>query len=183
MARIPSEKFRNFHFNLQPVGTGPYKIDHLILENEKITGIVLSANQDYFGEKPFIDQVVFKYYASSSEMYAAYNEGEIQGISRVSDEILPDVLGNPEMATYTGRRPELAMVILNLKDTKVDFFQDVNVRQALMKSINRSIIINQILNGQAIQADSPIFPGTWAYYNNAPIAFDPEAAINHLKNS
>jgi peptide/nickel transport system substrate-binding protein len=170
-------------FNLQPVGTGPYKLDHLIVENDKITGVVLSANQNYFGEKPFIDQVIFKYFDNSSEMYAAYNEGEIQGISRVSNEILPDVLGNPDLATYTGRRPELAMVILNLNDTKVDFFQDVNVRQALMKSINRSIIINQYLSGQAIQADSPIFPGTWAYYNNAPITFDPEAAINHLKTA
>jgi peptide/nickel transport system substrate-binding protein len=170
-------------FNLQPVGTGPYKLDHLIVENDKITGVVLSANQSYFGEKPFIDQVIFKYFDNSSDMYTAYNEGEIQGISRVSNEILPEVLRNPDLATYTGRRPELAMVILNLNDTKVDFFQDVNVRQALMKSINRSVIINQFLGGQAIEADSPIFPGTWAYYNNAPIAFDPEAAINHLKTA
>jgi peptide/nickel transport system substrate-binding protein len=75
------------------------------------------------------------------------------------------------------------MVLLNLKDTGVDFFQDVNVRQALMLSINRSIIINQFLHGQAIQADSPIFPGTWAYYSSSPISFDSESAVNHLKTA
>jgi peptide/nickel transport system substrate-binding protein len=116
-------------------------------------------------------------------MYTAYSDGEIQGISHVTADYLTNVLTDPKLATYTGRRPELSMVLLNLKDTGVDFFHDVNVRQALMLSINRSIIINQFLHGQAIQADSPIFPGTWAYYSSSPIAFDSESAVNHLKTA
>jgi peptide/nickel transport system substrate-binding protein len=168
-------------FNLQPIGTGPYKVDHLMVENDKITGVVLSINKTYFGDAPFIEQVIFKYYPNSSLLYKAYKDGEIQGISRVSGENLETILGDPNLATYTGRRPELAMVLLNQNDTKVDFFQDVNIRQALMKSINRSVIINQYLNGQAILADSPIFPGTWAYYSSSPILFDKESAENHLK--
>ena len=183
LGEMSFKEIQDSPFNLQPVGTGPYKIDHLILDNSKVTGIVLAANKDYFADKPFIDQVVFKYYPTSAEMFTAYSDGEIQGISRVPADQLSSVLNDPKMATYTGRRPELAMVLLNLKDTKVDFFQDVDVRQALMESINRSIIINQIFHGQAIQADSPIFPGTWAYYSGSSITFDVDSAENHLKKA
>lgn len=182
LGKLSFKEIQESAFNLQPVGTGPYKIDHLIVENNKVTGIVLSVNSTYFSTRPFIDQVVFKYFPSMADMYLAYTDGEIQGMSRVSGDVLTKVLGDPKLSTYTGRRPELSLIFLNLKDTNVDFFQDVKVRQALMRSINRPLIVNQFLHGQAIQADSPIFPGTWAYYNDAPISFDANSAINLLKN-
>ena len=92
LGKMSFKEIQDSPFNLQPVGTGPYKIDHLILDNNKVTGIVLAANQDYFADKPFIDQVVFKYYPTSAEMFAAYSDGEIQGISRVPAEQLSTVL-------------------------------------------------------------------------------------------
>jgi peptide/nickel transport system substrate-binding protein len=52
-----------------------------------------------------------------------------------------------------------------------------------MKGVNRSFIINRILNGQAIVADSPILPGSWAHYSDTPIEYDQEGAINLLKSS
>lgn len=170
-------------FNLQPVGTGPYLLDRLVVENNKIAGVILKSNTAYFDGAPFIEEVTFKYYATSTDMYNAYLDGEIQGLSRVTGDFLVDVLQDPQVSIYTGRRPELTMVLLNHNDPNVDFLQDVNVRQALMKSINRSVIINQYLSGQAIAADSPIFPGTWAYYSSSPVAYDPESAINHLKEA
>lgn len=170
-------------FNLQPIGTGPYKYESLMVNEGKITGVVLTANQDYFGDKPYIEKIVFRYYPSAFDLYLAYKEGEILGLSRIAGDQLLDVLADSNLSTYTGRRPELAMVLLNLNNTDVDYFQDVEVRQALMKSINRSVIINQFLSGQAIPADSPIFPGSWAYYNSSPIQYNPEAAVNHLKTT
>ena len=170
-------------FNLQPVGTGPYQLDHLIVENNRISGVSLKMNTAYFDGAPFIEEVSFKYYPTSTDMYNAYLDGDIQGLSRVTGDFLMDILLDPQVSIYTGRRPELTMVLLNHNDPNVDFLQDVNVRQALMKSINRSVIINQYLSGQAIAADSPILPGTWAYYSNAPIAYDTESAINHLKEA
>ena len=46
-------------FNLAPVGSGPYKFDHLTIENGKIAGVVLTASKTYFGQVPFIDQIRF----------------------------------------------------------------------------------------------------------------------------
>ncbi len=170
-------------YNLQPVGSGPYKLDHLIVENDQVAGVALRMNETYFLGKPYLEQIIFRFYPDSASAYTAYTDGEVQGISQVTSDILQQVLTEKNLSIYTGRRPELSMVLLNLNNTDVDFFQDVEVRWALMKSINRSFIINRILNGQAIPAESPILPDTWSYYSDGPIVFDPESAIDQLKNA
>lgn len=59
--------------------------------------------------------------------------------------------------------------------------QDPGLRQVLQLGLNRQRIIDRIMGGQAIPAYGPVFPGTWAYYENTPqTAFDPERAINIL---
>ncbi len=38
----------NDPFNLQPIGSGPYRFDHLLTTEGQITGVVLSAFKDYY---------------------------------------------------------------------------------------------------------------------------------------
>ena len=38
-----------------------------------------------------------------------------------------------------------------------------------MKSINRDLIIEKIYGGQAVKANGPIMPGTWAYYDDLEV--------------
>src|SRR3989440_10062049 len=52
---------------------------------------------------------------------------------------------------------------MNLK-TQEPFFQDIRVRQAIGKAIDRTAIIREVLGGQAIPDDGPIPRSiTWAY--------------------
>ena len=52
-----------------------------------------------------------------------------------------------------------------------------------MLGLNRQYLINNFLQGQAILADSPILPNSWAYYDGIErIEYDPDAAINLLKS-
>lgn len=171
-------------FNLQPVGSGPYKFDRLIVENGQIIGVVLSFFEDYYGKKPFLEQIVFRYYPDSAAALQAYREGLVQGISYVSQDVLPAALAEPDLAIYTGRKPELSMILFNLKDPQSTFFQETVVRQALLVGLNRQWMIDQILQGQAILANGPILPGTWAYYDGLkPVQYDPEAAKEMLKEA
>jgi peptide/nickel transport system substrate-binding protein len=97
-------------------------------------------------------------------------------------EILPQVLVEPELDLHTGRMPELTMVFLNQGQPTLSYFQDPEIRRALMTGLNRQRMIDQIMTGQAILADGPIFPGTWAYYEGVKrIDFDSEGAIEMLK--
>jgi peptide/nickel transport system substrate-binding protein len=162
------DEIKDMDFNIQPVGSGPYKFDRLIVDNGQITGLALKASPEYYGKAPFIEQLIFRYYADSAAALQAYQAGQVQGISYISTDVLAAALAEPNLAVYTGRLPELGMVMFNLNNAEVSFFQDANLRRALYSGINRQYIVDKILNGQAILADGPIFPGTWAYYDTTP---------------
>ncbi len=169
-------------FNLQPVGSGPYQFGDLISENDQVTGVVLNAWDGYYAGRPFLDQVVFHYYPSSQAAYEDYKQGNLLGISFVDNGILPDVLKDPTLDVYSSRLPRLSLVLLNLDNSSAPFFQDQALRQALMEGINRPLIIDQYLGGQAIVANGPILPGSWAYNENLPtVAYDPDKAVADLK--
>ncbi|HWQ04964.1 MAG TPA: peptide ABC transporter substrate-binding protein [Longilinea sp.] len=171
-------------FNLKPVGSGPYQFERIIAEDGRITGVVLSANDKYYGNKPFIQQIVFRYYADDASAWDAYRNGDVQGIAGFSKDILPEVLRDPGLSLYTSRLPELSMVLFNLKSNDKPFLADATVRKALFTGLNRQRIVDQILDGQAILADGPIFPGTWAYNETINrVEFDETKAQDMLKDA
>ena len=179
---LPADQLASADFNLSPVGSGPYKFDHLIVESGQIKGVVLKINSDYYLEKPFIEQVVFQYYPDSISSLEAYEQGEVLGLSQVTGETIDDVLANPNLSAYTSRLPQLSLVFLNQNNPAAPYLQNKNVRRALLKGLNRSAIVSRALQGQGIIADGPILPGSWAYYDGIErMDYDPEAAANLLK--
>lgn len=184
LGNLSPEELIDAPFNLEPVGSGPYLFDHLLLDNGQILGVVLSAFEEYYADRSFVDQVVFRYYPDAETALDAYRQGEVLGISQVTTEVLPEVLKEPELKLYSGRLPQLTLVYLNLDNPELPFFQDVAVRRALLMGINRRWIVDHVLNGQAIVADGPIFPGTWAYYEGIEhVGYDHDGALDLLKGA
>jgi len=180
---VPAEQLPNADFNIQPVGTGPYRFDHLIVEDGQITGVVLTINTNYYGAAPFIEQVVFRYYPTSAEALDAYRQGDVLAISRVAPEELSAALEEPNLSMYSSPLPQMSFVFFNLKNPEVEFLQNTNVRRALMLGLNRSSVINSYLSGQAILAHGPILPNSWAYYDGTErFEYNPEEAITLLKD-
>jgi peptide/nickel transport system substrate-binding protein len=156
-------------FNLAPTGTGPFKFQRLLLENNEIVGVVLEAFDDYFLEGPYIDEFNFRYYATSEAALSAFNQGEVEGFGEVHESILAQVLAEPGLSTFTARKPILTMAYLNLENPEIGFVDNPDFRRAMMQAINRNKIIEQAFNGQAVPANGPIIPGTWAYYGELEI--------------
>ncbi len=171
-------------FNIAPVGTGPYQFDRLLVENGQIQGVVLTAYPDYVGGRPYIDQVIFRYYPNAQAALEAYRAGEVMGIGNITEDILPEALADDTLGLYTSRMPQLSMVFLNHSAEEAPFLQEVEVRRALLLGLNRGWIVNRILNGQGIIANGPIFPNTWAYYEGLEaVPYAPEEAIQLLKEA
>ncbi len=171
-------------FNMAPVGSGPYRFENLLVEEGQIAGVVLTAFEDYYAQPAYVEQIAFRYYPDSAAMWEAYQGGEINGLGQVPLELLPQVLADEGLKTYSSRLPQLGLVFFNLDNRDVPFFQDAGIRRALLLAINRQHIIDSLFNGQAILADGPIFPGTWAYYGGIErVAYDPEAAISLLREA
>jgi peptide/nickel transport system substrate-binding protein len=171
-------------YNLNPVGTGPYKFERVVVENGQISGVVLSVNENYYKTPAYIEQIVLNFYPDSRAALDAYRQGIVQGIGLISLDILNDALAEPNLALYAMRKPELTMILFNLNNPEVEFLQDPDVRRALLMGLNRQWMINTILNGQAVLADGPILPDTWAYYPKTErIDFDRDAAINLFRKA
>ncbi len=171
-------------FNLNPVGSGPYKLTSVESENNVILGLTLTAFKDYAGSAPYISQIVFKYYPDSAAAFKVYQDGLAQGVSQITQDVLPNALAQPDLSLYTSRLPQISMVLMNMNDESVKFFQDVNIRKALYMGIDRTAIIDQVLNGQAIQANGVIFPESWAYLSSlSETDYDPTQAALLLKEA
>jgi peptide/nickel transport system substrate-binding protein len=171
-------------FNLQPVGSGPFEFSELVVEDDFITGLKLIAFEEYYGEGPFLNEINFRYYSDTTSAFQAYLDQYVQGISQISDSQLPMVLSDENLSLYTGRLPEMSMVLFNLNDNGVSFFQDKNIRRALLLGLNRQRLVNEIFNGQAIIANGVIFPDNWAYLETlTPVDFNPEQSAMLLKEA
>ena len=179
---IAPDQMETADFNLNPVGSGPYRFDHLIVDDGQITGVVLTISPNYYGTPPYVEQVVFRYYPTSAAAFDAYKQGDVLSVSQITTDVLSGALEEPNLSVYTSRLPQMSMILLNLNNSEVAFLQDPKVRRALMLALNRSYIVNSFLQGQAILADGPILPGSWAYYDGIEhFDYNPDEAINLLK--
>ena len=179
---IPPAELLNHPFNKAPVGSGPYQFERLLVENGVITGVALSAFDDYYEGRPFIDQIVFRYFPTSADAFMAYQQGEIQGVASIEPDVLPQALKEPNLDMYTGRLPQLCLILLNLDSAEAPYFGDASFRRALLMGLNRQWMVDRILDSQATLADGPIFPNTWAYYEDIPrIEYNPEEALEAIK--
>jgi peptide/nickel transport system substrate-binding protein len=182
LGEISPEEIIDSEFNLQPIGSGPYKFDRFEVEGDQISSVVLSNFEDYYLGSPFIEQFIFKYYPDTITAIEAYKAGEVLGIGHVTNDILKAALAEPNLNLHSGQVPLLSIIFLNLDNQQVPFFQDPEIRRALMMGIDRNRIITQLNDGQATLAHGPIFPGSWAYYDGVEkIEYDPESAVNILR--
>jgi len=171
-------------FNLAPVGSGPYRFQQMFVEDGHITGVALAAFEEHHGGRPFINEIDFRYFPDDVTALEAYRAEEIQGIGQITPEAFGETPVDENLNLYTGRLPRLSMIFLNLDNPDMPFFQDTNIRRALLMGINRQRIIDRILTGQAAIADGPILPNTWAYYDGIPrVPFNADEATKLIREA
>jgi peptide/nickel transport system substrate-binding protein len=156
---VPARDLLNHSFNLNPVGTGPFKLDTVNAEFAR-----LSANPYYTGSKPKLARLELRFYASYQETISAYRRGAVQAISYIPPQLISSVQDIESLNLYTARLSGYEIIYLNLQSPEqAPFFQEPEVRQALLFALDRQRIIDQALNGQALVASGPIRPWSWAY--------------------
>jgi peptide/nickel transport system substrate-binding protein len=181
---ISPQEMLDASFNQQPIGSGPYQFSQFVIENGQVKGVILALFDKYYLKPPFIEQVVFQYYASAEEALADYRNGFVQGINQIPDRLLTEALKEPKLQLYTARSARLSLVYFNLNEPTLPFFQDASIRRALLMGLNRQWMVDRLLGSQALVAHGPVFPGSWAYYEGIEkVAYNPELALSILKKS
>ncbi len=169
LGEIKAADLPTLPFNHKPIGSGPFQIEQFGgSETGQPQHVLLSAFPGYYGRQPFIAKIDFKFYPDFPSMLSAYHAGEIQGLNKIPTDQLSEVRKTPSLNLYTGPMAGYTMIFLNQGDPTLPFFQDQSVRQALLLSLDRRQIVEEVLHGQGIIADSPLIPGTWAYASDLP---------------
>jgi peptide/nickel transport system substrate-binding protein len=177
IAGIRAAELPDAGFNLSPVGSGPFQVEEVEAEDGTITSIVLRHFPRYFRARPYLDRVQFRFYRGEREVLEAYRAGEVQGVAEVRPADLSLASELPGLDLYSAQIAEIGMVFLNLDRDDVAFFQEQEIRHALMLALDRQRLIDGVLKCQGMIADSPILPGTWAYDEDTPrYSYDPERA-------
>jgi peptide/nickel transport system substrate-binding protein len=155
-------------FNLAPIGSGPFTVEDVIIEQGQVDHVLLAANPNYYGKQPYISKIEFRYYADTREAFEAYRTGQVQGIAQVPVSDIPQLRRFPHLNVYSAPRAGYTLIFLNFANPDTEFFQDKAVRQALLYGLDRQALIDTAIDGHGFVADSPILPGTWAYDPNVP---------------
>jgi len=172
LQNIEAKALPQAKFNTQPTGTGLFQVAELSAQH-----IVLRANPYFYGDKPYLSTVEFRFYPDYESIFSAYERGEIEGISRVLPEDLPRARSQQNLNLFSARLSGYTLILLNLSNPNTPFFQSKEVRQALLYALDRQKIIDQILDGQGLVVHSPIMPDSWAYDQNIKkYGYDPDQA-------
>ncbi len=174
---MPASDLLKHPFNLNPIGTGPFKLDDINSQAAR-----LSLNSFYKGTKSRLAGLELRFYPTFQDVIQAYEAGEIHGISFIPPEAHSQTQRLNSLDLYTARLSGYDIIYFNLQNPDtVPFLQDVTVRKALASSLNRQSLIDQALQGQGLLAHSPILPWSWAYNpQQSTIPFDPIKARNLL---
>ena len=154
-------------------GTGPFKWGEFGQET-----LTFEANDAYWGGAPGLAGFTFQYVSDPGTRLAALQTGEAHVIERVESEQIPEIQNNPDLAVSTALATENKWLLFKAKMPHMD---NKALRLAISHAIDRSVIVDSLLEGHGRACDShlaPAFFGYTAMANTPP--YDPELAKQYL---
>jgi peptide/nickel transport system substrate-binding protein len=147
----------------KPVGTGPFRFESF----EKDKNILFGAfrNWWYLGtvEKPaellYLDKINIKLYDSSKDAINAFQTTDID-VSGIDAADIGKYYGRTDLIIRKFGSRNFEFLAFNLSGQVTG---DIIVRNAVNKAINKKDIIDNLLNGCAVQAEVPVNPGSWLF--------------------
>jgi peptide/nickel transport system substrate-binding protein len=157
-------------FNRQPVGSGPYRVASF-----EPARLVLERSPTYAGPAPRLARIELRVFAERAAALDALLRGEVDGLAGLRpDEIAPVAASAGQVVYALPERSKTAAVIFNLETPAL---QEVAVRRALARAIDREALIRDALGGQGEPAIGPIPVQSWAHVRAPATAeYDPAAA-------
>ena len=178
--QTPIKDMKENPANFEPIGSGPYKF----VEWVRGQHIILEANEDYYGEGPYIEQVIIKFYQDEQVMLAALEKGDIDYMGSIPPDDIERVKAEHSDRLDFVEVPANGYTYIGLKQTH-PILSDKRVRKALMYGLNRQAIVDDILLGYGTVMNANIPPVSWAYAEGElePYEYNPEKAKQLLEEA
>ncbi|MFD1416078.1 ABC transporter substrate-binding protein [Oceanobacillus jeddahense] len=172
---IPEEEVEGWgdQFGANLVGTGPFSLEEWQTDQH----VELVKNEDYWGEEPNLDGVVYQFISDQSMMTNALRTGDI--------DIATDITGqNREVIEQDENLELLSTPGLSITYLDMNFQQgptaDPQVREAITKATNIEEIVQGVHQwGGGTPANGPLPESSWGYdasFEDIQAEYDPEEA-------
>ena len=167
LSKIPVEEIHDSDYARNPVGDGPFKIDHW----DRGTQIVLVPNPYYtLTDPPLLKRVVVKFISDHDELMAQLKAGDLDAAPYAGSPSYWkdfDALATTGLTVvYSPKRGE-EHIEINLDKPQ---FKDKVVRQAMLTGINRQQIVDQVWGGKTTILNAAIPPKSWNSMDNPDFA-------------
>jgi len=159
------------NFNLQPVGTGPFRLVRI----EPNKQVILEANLEYFGGRPYLDRIEYKIFpgVAHEEMFLQFDKGELDD-SPVPSLARSSLLKDNRYQFV--RRPIMGIRFLAF-NTAQGPLSNRSVRQAINHAVDREWIARKNYQGKDNPAGGILPPGTYSFDPKlVAYPYDPEKA-------
>ena len=140
--------------NEKPVGTGFMKFDSWQAGQQ----IKLVKNEEYWGGAVAYDSVVFKTIPESATRAADLEAG----YAHIIDPVQPIEVERVKQFASVTEQPSVSIAYIGFNTQKAPL-DNVKLRQAISKAVDRETIIEGIFEGYALAAVGPLAPATWGY--------------------
>ncbi|MEI8328307.1 MAG: ABC transporter substrate-binding protein [Candidatus Taylorbacteria bacterium] len=164
---VNDDQFIFNHYNINPVGSGPYKVANIVNDGSGIpTDYELSTWSGYYGKIPYISNIDFTFFADEEKAVIALENGAIDSLATVSSNEAAKLAAD-KSSDYTvleSTLPRIFGVFFNQNQAPV--LADKIVRQALDMSVDRTAIIKKVLSGYGVPIDKPLPSNITAPLNN-----------------
>lgn len=167
-AIISPDAFKKYgrDFDKNPVGTGPFRFV------QWKDDVVLTANEQYWSGRPFVDSVVFRTILNDSNRLSALRSGEVYMMDFFGNRPVTEIEKLAGIKQFAQPGLNITYVAMNMKKKP---FDDIRIRQAIVLAIDREKLVEETLKGTARTAKNPIPPVLPGYDDRIrPTPFDPE---------
>ncbi len=128
------------------VGSGPFTLT----EHEPGQYWKLARNENWYGEAPAVDEVVFRYFAEADALVTSLERGEVDAIDSVPGEQVETLAANENIEIVQGNQGGFNELAMNAGDGLGDghaALKDAVVRQAVNWAIDREVLVADVLDG------------------------------------
>jgi peptide/nickel transport system substrate-binding protein len=163
----------------EPIGTGPFAFDTLDNSNQRV---LLTANDEFWGDGPNVDEVVFKTIGQNSSRA----QDVINGASHITDNLDAQSSASIESAdtASVASKSGINTGYMAFNMARKEAFRDRQVRQAISLAVNTEAIVNDIYQGFAVQTGQPLPEGVLGRNSDVePYATDKDQAQTMLEEA
>lgn len=163
--------------NRNPVGTGPFKLEEWKTGDE----VILVRNDEYYGELPEAEKVIFKNITENSARATNLESGDVNIALNLDPNDMVRIREDENLTAYDVEGLSLQYLGTN---TQKENLKDPRVRQAIAYAIDADEINDTIYNGTATIAGTVIPPQLHSSNTDLkPYPYDPEKAKELLKEA